>query len=116
MAETDCAGIHAGTKSSTPGARPAFALFRRAFIIAPVAFGLDKLSESLQGWEQNLGPLINGVIPGTGNAQTMLAVGIVEILAGLAVTALPHFFGDRAQSFIDPAVNLASDALTRLLS
>lgn len=116
MAETDCAGIPAGTKSSAIGARRAFTLFRRAFIIAPIAFGLDKLSELFQGWEQNLGPWINATLPGGGDAQAVLAVGIVEILAGLALTALPHFFGDRAQTFIDPVVNLASDALTRLLS
>lgn len=116
MAETGAAETHADTKRANIGAQRAFALFRRAFIVAPIAFGLDKLSEFVQGWEQSLGPWINGIIPGAGSAQTILAVGLVEVLAGLALTALPHFFGDRAQAFIDPVVNLASDALTRLLS
>ena len=114
MAETDFAETYADTKSSHLGRQRAFRLFRRAFIIAPIAFGLDKLSEFLRRWD-HLGPWLNDIIPGAGSAQAILAVGIVEIFAGLAVTALPHF-GERAQAFIDPLVGLASDALSRLLS
>ena len=116
MADTNLAETYSGTTSSKVGTQRAFRLFRRVFLIAPIAFGLDKLSEFMQGWDQRLGPWINDLIPGAGSAQTILAVGIVEVLAGLAVTALPHLFGDRAQAFIDPVVDLASDALTRLLS
>jgi hypothetical protein len=116
MAEIEVADIYASTTSANPGTRPAFRLFRRVFTIAPIAFGLDKLSEFLDGWDQNVGPWISDVLPGAGAVQSMLAVGIVEMVAGLALTVLPHFFGGRAQAFIDPVVDLASDALTRLLS
>jgi hypothetical protein len=116
MAEIEVADIYAGTKSSNSGTQPAFRLFRRAFTIAPIAFGLDQLSGFLHGWHQNVGPWVSDVLPGAGAVQSMLAVGIVEMVAGLALTVLPHFFGGRAQAFIDPVVNLATDALTRLLS
>ena len=115
MPETDFAETYADTTSSNLGRQRAFRLLRRAFIIAPIAFGLDKLSEFLRRWD-HLGPWLNDIIPGAGSAQAILAVGIVEIFAGLALTALPHFFGERAQAFIDPLVGLASDALSRLLS
>lgn len=106
-----------GRKDSNVGAQRVFTLFRRVFTIAPVAFGLDKLSEFLHDWERHLGPWINDVIPGAGNAhQTMLTVGIIEVLAGVAVAIVPHFLGHRAQAFIDPAVDLVSNALTRILS
>ena len=116
MAETVLAETYGGTKSPNVRAQRAFRLFRRAITIAPIAFGLDKLSEFLHGWGQNLGPWITDIVPGGGNAQALLTLGVVEMLAGLALAVLPHFFGDRAQAFVDPVVDLASDALTRLLS
>lgn len=71
------------------GARQAFMLLRSVFTIAPIAFGLDKFFELLTDWEQYLAPWINDLTPGSAH-QAMLAVGVVEIAAGLLVAVRPH--------------------------
>jgi hypothetical protein len=74
---------------ATPsGAHQAFVLLRTVFTIAPIAFGLDKFFDILTNWEQYLAPWVNDLVPGTGH-QAMLAVGVVEILAGVLVAVRP---------------------------
>jgi len=74
---------------ATPsGAHQAFVLLRTVFTIAPIAFGLDKFFDILTNWEQYLAPWVNDLVPGTGH-QAMLAVGVVEILAGVMVAVRP---------------------------
>ena len=70
------------------GARQAFLLLRTVFTIAPIAFGLDKFFDLLTDWEQYLAPWINDLVPGSAH-QAMLAVGVVEILAGVLVAVRP---------------------------
>jgi hypothetical protein len=70
------------------GARQAFLLLRTVFTIAPIAFGLDKFFDLLTDWEQYLAPWINDLVPGSAH-QAMLAVGVVEILAGVLVAMRP---------------------------
>ncbi len=70
----------------------AFMLLRTAFTLAPIVFGLDKFAGVLTDWEQYLAPQFNDVIPGTAH-QAMLAVGVVEIVAGLLVAARPRIGG-----------------------
>jgi hypothetical protein len=70
------------------GARQAFLLLRTVFTIAPIAFGLDKFFDLLTDWEQYLAPWINDIVPGSAH-QAMLAVGVVEILAGVLVAWRP---------------------------
>ena len=41
-------------------------------------------------WPRYLAPLIDDVIPGTAQ-QAMYAVGVIEILAGVAVAVLPRY-------------------------
>ena len=77
---------------STPATRQAFLLLRTVFTVAPVLFGLDKFVGLLTNWEQYLAPQLDALIPGTAH-QAMLAVGVVEILAGLLVAALPRIGG-----------------------
>ena len=43
-------------------------------------------------WRIYLAPEINDVIPGNAH-QAMLAVGVIEIIAGLTVAVLPKFGG-----------------------
>jgi hypothetical protein len=43
-------------------------------------------------WERYLAPQLNDLIPGNGH-QAMLAVGVVEIAAGLVVAVRPRFGG-----------------------
>jgi hypothetical protein len=73
---------------TAPGARQAFLLLRTVFTIAPIAFGLDKFFNVLTDWEQYLAPWINDLVPGSAH-QAMLAVGVVEILAGVVVALRP---------------------------
>src|SRR5680860_179766 len=70
------------------GARQAFLLLRTVFTIAPIAFGLDKFFNVLTDWEQYLAPWINDIVPGSAH-QAMLAVGVVEVLAGVLVAVRP---------------------------
>lgn len=78
----------------TPGTRTAadraFILLRTVFTIAPIAFGLDKFAGVLTDWEQYLAPWINDLVPGTAH-QAMLAVGVIEIVAGIAVAVVPRY-------------------------
>ena len=68
---------------TTRGNERAFLLLRTVFTVAPIAFGLDKFVEVLTDWEQYLAPWINDLVPGTAH-QAMLAVGVIEIVAGIA--------------------------------
>jgi len=79
---------HQRSQSAQTGADQAFVLLRTVFTVAPIAFGLDKFFGVLTNWEQYLAPWINDLVPGTAH-QAMLAVGVVEILAGILVAARP---------------------------
>ena len=68
----------------------AFTLLRVGFTVAPILFGLDKFLDWLVDWRIYLAPEINDLIPGNAH-QAMLAVGIIEIVAGLAVALRPRF-------------------------
>src|SRR5690242_12903943 len=70
----------------------AFWLLRLGFTAAPVLFGLDKFAGVLTDWEGYLAPSIDRLVPGTAH-QAMLAVGVVEIVAGIVVAVLPRFGG-----------------------
>jgi hypothetical protein len=70
----------------------AFTLLRIGFTVAPILFGLDKFLNWLVDWEIYLAPEINDLIPGNAH-QAMLAVGVIEIVAGIAVALRPRFGG-----------------------
>jgi uncharacterized membrane protein YphA (DoxX/SURF4 family) len=83
--------------SSTFGARvrsdpayQAFLLLRVAFTVAPILFGLDKFFDVMVEWESYLAPWIDDIVPGSA-ATAMHLVGIVEIVAGLAVALKPRY-------------------------
>ena len=83
------------TRTRTTAADPAhqaFMLLRTVFTIAPIAFGLDKFANLLTDWPQYLAPWIDRIVPGTAQ-QTMYAVGVVEILAGVVVAVAPRIGG-----------------------
>ena len=87
---TNPAGTPADTTHPNLGADRAFLLLRTVFTIAPIAFGLDKFLDILTDWEQYLAPWINDIVPGDAH-QAMLAVGVIEIVAGLAVAVAPRY-------------------------
>jgi uncharacterized membrane protein YphA (DoxX/SURF4 family) len=70
----------------------AFLALRTVFTVAPIVFGLDKFANLLVDWPGYLAPWINGIVPGSGQAA-MYAVGVVEIVAGIAVAVAPRFGG-----------------------
>ena len=74
------------------GAAQAFTLLRTVFTVAPVLFGLDKFFGLLVDWEQYLAPWVDNLVPGTAH-QAMLAVGVIEIVAGLLVAVRPDLGG-----------------------
>jgi len=70
----------------------AFALLRVGFTALPILFGLDKFLDWLVDWRIYLAPEINDIIPGNAH-QAMLAIGVIEIVAGLVVAVRPKFGG-----------------------
>jgi uncharacterized membrane protein YphA (DoxX/SURF4 family) len=68
----------------------AFLLLRIGFATAPILFGLDKFFDVLVDWEIYLAPWINDIVPGSA-ADAMYAVGVVEIVAGIAVALKPRY-------------------------
>ena len=71
-------------------AKQAFLLLRTVFTVAPILFGLDKFTNILADWTVYLAPQATAIVPLP--PQTfMYAVGVVEILAGIAVAVRPRF-------------------------
>ena len=70
----------------------AFWLLRIGFTVAPILFGLDKFAGVMTDWDKYLAPWVNDLVPGTAH-QAMYAVGVVEIVAGIAVLVAPRFGG-----------------------
>jgi hypothetical protein len=68
----------------------AFQLLRTVFVIAPIAFGLDKFTNVLTDWTIYLAPWINDIVPGNAH-DAMYIVGAVEIAAGFLVAVAPRF-------------------------
>jgi hypothetical protein len=70
----------------------AFLVLRTVFTVAPILFGLDKFANLLVDWPGYLAPWVDDIVPGTAQ-QAMYAVGVVEVLAGVAVAFVPRFGG-----------------------
>jgi hypothetical protein len=70
----------------------AYQLLHVAFIVAPLVAGLDKFFNVLTNWEQYLAPVVTQTL-GIRAATFMMAVGVIEIVAGLVVWFKPRFGG-----------------------
>src|SRR3954454_24989381 len=84
---------HTGTLAQIRAAEPgyqAFWMLRIAFTAAPILFGIDKFANVMVHWPKYLAPWINDIVPGTAQ-QAMYAVGVIEIVAGLAVLVKPRY-------------------------
>jgi hypothetical protein len=68
----------------------AFWLLRIAFTVAPILFGLDKFANVMVDWEIYLASWINDIIPGNAT-DAMHLIGVVEIVAGIAVFIKPRY-------------------------
>src|SRR5438128_1770212 len=67
-----------------------YLLLRIGFAVAPVLFGADKFANVLVNWEKYLAPWIRDLSP-LSATHTMYVVGVVEILAGVAVAIKPRY-------------------------
>ena len=70
----------------------ALTLLRIGFTVAPIQCGLDKFLDWLVDWQIYLAPEIDDLIPGTAH-QAMMAVGVIEIVAGIVVALRPKWGG-----------------------
>ena len=69
----------------------AYQILHLGFTVAPIAAGLDKFFHFLVDWDKYLPPFVNNLVGGHGH-QLMLAVGVIEIIAGLGVAFKPKVF------------------------
>ncbi len=70
----------------------AYQLLHIGFTIAPILAGLDKFFNLLTNWEQYLAPFVTQTL-GINATTFMMAVGVIEIVAGLLVWFKPRFGG-----------------------
>jgi len=74
------------TKNST---YQAYQILHIAFTVAPILAGLDKFYNFLTNWEQYLASPFNVF---QNSHTTMMAVGVVEMIAGIGVWFKPKIF------------------------
>jgi uncharacterized membrane protein YphA (DoxX/SURF4 family) len=70
----------------------AYQILHIAFTVAPVFAGIDKFFHFLVNWDQYLAPTIANMLP-VAPHTFMLAVGVIEIIAGLLVALKPSIGG-----------------------
>jgi hypothetical protein len=70
----------------------AYLVLRTGFVVAPILFGLDKYTNLLADWTAYLAPAVDRLVPGSASGA-MLAVGVVEVVAGLVVAVRPKVGG-----------------------
>ena len=70
----------------------AYLTLRVGFVVAPILFGLDKFTNLLTDWTAYLAPAVDRLVPGSATSA-MLAVGVIEIVAGLVVAVRPKVGG-----------------------
>lgn len=69
----------------------AFWILRVGFTIAPIVAGLDKFFHWLVNWDQYVAPITTSLMGGHTH-EFMLAVGVIEIVAGIGVALWPRVF------------------------
>lgn len=73
-------------------ARQAFQILHVGFIVLPIVAGLDKFFHLLVNWDQYLAPFVAGFLP-ISPATFLLAVGVIEVVAGIVVALRPSIGG-----------------------
>jgi uncharacterized membrane protein YphA (DoxX/SURF4 family) len=77
--------------ATSPAVRQAYLILRFGFTVAPILAGLDKFFHLLVNWDQYLPAITNRMVDGHGH-ELMLAVGVIEIVAGIGVALKPRIF------------------------
>ena len=83
---------HVAVAARPDVAYQAFRILQVAFVLAPIVAGADKFFGFLVNWDQYLSPMLANLLP-VAPHTFMLAVGVVEIIAGLVVAAKPYYGG-----------------------
>jgi hypothetical protein len=79
------------TPVTTDPGYQAFWALRLGFTALPILFGIDKYAQVLtDDWTRYLASQINDITPGSA-ANAMHIVGVIEIVAGIAVLVIPRF-------------------------
>lgn len=68
----------------------AYTGLRLTFTVIPIAAGLDKFFHLLTNWDHYVAPVVSTRLGQTTTHDFMLAVGVVEIIAGLLVAFIPR--------------------------
>ena len=77
--------------SKTEVGYQAYQILRLGFTVAPILAGLDKFLHILTDWDKYLPASVNNILGGHGH-EFMLAVGVIEIVAGIGVFIKPKIF------------------------
>ena len=87
----DMASLNTEGASTASPSYQAYQILRAGFTVAPILAGLDKFFHLLVNWDQYLPAFVNNLTGGHGH-ELMLAVGVIEIVAGLGVAFKPRIF------------------------
>ena len=82
------AGVSQSTAIKQP-AYQAYLILYAGFVALPILAGVDKFFHLLVNWDWYLAPVVTQIIPVTGHTF-MLAVGVIEIAAGVLVAFRPR--------------------------
>ena len=87
----DVTSLDAENISASKPSYQAYQILHLGFTVAPIVAGLAKFFNLLVNWEQYLPGFVNNMTGGHGH-ELMLAVGVIEIVAGLGVAFKPRLF------------------------
>ncbi|MEX2140518.1 MAG: hypothetical protein WD894_14745 [Pirellulales bacterium] len=94
MAQATPAGTFTQDRVGPLAGSPAYQAYRvlqLAFVVAPIVAGADKFFHYLVDWNLYLAPVVDQILGGNGHVF-MLAVGVIEIVAGIGVAIKPKIF------------------------
>jgi hypothetical protein len=80
----------AGRDTTRPSYQ-AYRILHVGFTAAPILAGLDKFFHLLVDWDKYLPSVVNNLVGGHGH-ELMLAVGVIEVVAGVGVALKPRIF------------------------
>ena len=87
----DVTSLDTESISASKPSYQAYQILHLGFTVAPIVAGLDKFFSLLVNWEQYLPAFAKNMTGGHGH-ELMLAVGVIEIVAGLGVWFKPRLF------------------------
>ena len=88
----DVTSLNTESISASKPSYQAYQILHLGFTVAPIVAGLDKFFNLLVNWEQYLPAFVKNMTGGHGH-ELMLAVGVIEIVAGLVVAVTPRWGG-----------------------